>query len=76
MEIARHWRLRRQRYRLEGSICLNCGQVSFPPRPACPHDSTQPPSIAVLAASELLAATAVPSIEAHTRHPMMEAAVG
>jgi hypothetical protein len=76
MEIARHWRLRRQRYRLEGSICLNCGQVSFPPRLACPPAITQPPSIAALAASEVMAARAIPGIEAHMRHPVMEAAVG
>ena len=41
MEIPNHWRLKAQRYRLEGSICPTCGQVSFPPRPVCPHCSAQ-----------------------------------
>jgi len=35
MEIPRHWRLKAQRYRLEGSACSNCGQPIFPPRPVC-----------------------------------------
>jgi uncharacterized OB-fold protein len=35
MEIPRHWRLKAQRYRLEGSICPNCGELIFPPRPVC-----------------------------------------
>ncbi len=37
MEIPRHWRLKAQRYRLEGSYCPVCGQFTFPPRPVCPH---------------------------------------
>jgi predicted amidophosphoribosyltransferase len=41
MEIPRHWRLKAQRYRLEGSICPNCGQRIFPPRPVCPHCTIQ-----------------------------------
>lgn len=35
MEIPRHWRLKAERYRLEGSACPNCGQLTFPPRPVC-----------------------------------------
>lgn len=35
MEIPRHWRLRAQRYRLEGSTCPSCGALMFPPRPVC-----------------------------------------
>ncbi len=35
MEITRHWRLKAQRYRLEGSACPTCGQLTFPPRPVC-----------------------------------------
>lgn len=35
MEIARHWRLRSQRYRLEGEMCAN-GHPVFPPRDICP----------------------------------------
>ncbi len=51
MEISRHWRLKAQRYRLEGSRCPTCGQLYFPPRPVCPHDSAQTERIE---ASELL----------------------
>jgi uncharacterized OB-fold protein len=46
MEIPRHWRLKAQRYRLEGSFCPTCGQLSFPPRPVCTHDTAQPVQIA------------------------------
>jgi rubredoxin-like zinc ribbon protein len=35
MEITRHWRLKAQRYRLEGSMCPSCGEPMFPPRPVC-----------------------------------------
>jgi uncharacterized OB-fold protein len=41
MSIPRHWRLKAQRYHLEGSICLICGQPTFPPRPVCPHHIAQ-----------------------------------
>jgi uncharacterized OB-fold protein len=41
MEIPRHWRLRAQRYRLEGSVCPICGQRSFPPRRVCPYCADQ-----------------------------------
>jgi len=37
MEIPRRWRLKAQRYRLEGSTCPNCGQPILPPRPICPR---------------------------------------
>lgn len=37
MEVPRHWRLRAQRYRLEGSLCPGCGKPTFPPRPVCSH---------------------------------------
>lgn len=46
MEIARHWRLKAQRYRLEGSICPICGQLTFPPRPVCLDCTDQPRRIA------------------------------
>ena len=39
MEIPRHWRLKAQRYRLEGYTCQQCGQLIFPPRPVCPNAS-------------------------------------
>jgi uncharacterized OB-fold protein len=45
MEIPRHWRLRAQRYRLEGSVCPTCGQLTFPPRPVCPRCAVQPVQI-------------------------------
>jgi hypothetical protein len=35
MEIPRHWRLKAQRYRLQGSICPSCGELMFPPRLVC-----------------------------------------
>ncbi|MGA2910225.1 MAG: zinc ribbon domain-containing protein [Candidatus Microgenomates bacterium] len=35
MEIARHWRLKAQRYGLVGSICPDCGRKDFPPRQVC-----------------------------------------
>jgi ribosomal protein L32 len=37
MQIAGHWRLKAQRYRLEGSSCQTCGQLTFPHRPVCPR---------------------------------------
>lgn len=39
MEIARHWRLKGQRYRLEGEICAK-GHPVFPPRDICPTCAT------------------------------------
>jgi len=35
MEIPRHWRLKTQRYRLEGLRCPDCGALMLPPRPVC-----------------------------------------
>jgi uncharacterized OB-fold protein len=35
MDLARNWRLKDQRYRLEGTICRNCGAKFFPPRDLC-----------------------------------------
>lgn len=37
METPRHWRMRKQRYALEGEVCSHCGAKVFPPRPVCPH---------------------------------------
>lgn len=42
MEISRHWRLKAQRYRLEGSRCKTCGEFTFPPRRVCSHCMGQP----------------------------------
>jgi len=36
MEIARHWRLRTQRYALVGEVCPHCEVKIFPPRDVCP----------------------------------------
>jgi uncharacterized OB-fold protein len=36
MEIARHWRLKDQRYNLIGSECSHCKKQYFPPREVCP----------------------------------------
>lgn len=35
-KVVNDWRLRGQRYRLEGEICDHCGEVIFPPRDICP----------------------------------------
>jgi len=35
MDLARHWRLKDQRYRLEGTVCAECGAKFFPPRQVC-----------------------------------------
>lgn len=37
MEIARHWRIKQQRYQMEGQVCPVCGACCFPPRPVCPQ---------------------------------------
>lgn len=36
MDIPRYWRLKNQRYRLQGKKCQDCGNLSFPPRLVCP----------------------------------------
>lgn len=36
-KVAHDWRLRGQRYRLEGEICHHCGKHIFPPRDICPE---------------------------------------
>jgi uncharacterized OB-fold protein len=35
MDIPRYWRLKNQRYLLEGRKCQACGELSFPPRLVC-----------------------------------------
>ncbi|MGB0383831.1 MAG: Zn-ribbon domain-containing OB-fold protein [Ardenticatenaceae bacterium] len=35
MDIPRNWRLRNQRYQLEGSACTRCQALYFPPREVC-----------------------------------------
>jgi uncharacterized OB-fold protein len=36
-KVAHDWRLRGQRYRLEGEVCDHCSAVIFPPRDICPE---------------------------------------
>jgi uncharacterized OB-fold protein len=36
MEVSRHWRLKKQRYALEGEVCPHCHAKIFPPRDICP----------------------------------------
>ena len=35
--VVNDWRLRGQRYRLEGEVCDHCGETIFPPRDICPE---------------------------------------
>ncbi len=45
MEIARHWRLKAQRYGLVGEVCPHCDVKIFPPRDLCPdcgHEAREP----------------------------------
>lgn len=37
MNIARNWRVKKQRYSLTGEICHHCGSTVFPPRDVCPE---------------------------------------
>ncbi len=37
VEIARHWRLNSQRYKLVGEVCPRCDGKIFPPRDVCPY---------------------------------------
>jgi len=37
MEAPRHWRLKKQRYRLIGEKCPHCDEMIFPPRDICPR---------------------------------------
>ena len=36
MQVARHWRLKKQRYALVGEVCPHCEHKIFPPRDICP----------------------------------------
>ncbi len=76
MEIARHWRLKGQRYRLEGSVCPICGQLSFPPRPACPDCSAQPAPIAGYELAAWPTAISVADLEAHMPDQLAETVIG
>lgn len=41
MDLARNWRLKNQRYRLEGAMCASCGAKFFPPRQVCAECKSQ-----------------------------------
>ena len=61
IEIVRHWRVKKQRYQLAGTVCSDCGNKMFPPREVCPECARNNQSfVAVLpvaqAQSELLLA--------------------
>ena len=61
MEIPAHWRLKAQRYHLEGSICPACRRIAFPPRPICPSsipaaDSMKAPVVVVPRTGEMKSA--------------------
>lgn len=74
MEIPRHWRLKAQRYRLEGSTCPVCGRLIFPPRPVCTkcHCTVQPGQIIGKAISVAVISTGLTGIESHMRYPITE----
>ena len=63
MEIPRHWRLKAQRYRLEGSRCPICGQLSFPPSPVCLDCTAQIAGLADWVFPVLPASMSIPDIE-------------
>jgi len=37
MQVSRYWRHFKEKYRLIGGKCKNCGHVHFPKRPVCPE---------------------------------------
>jgi len=76
MEIPRHWRLKAQRYRLEGSICPTCGQLSFLPRPVCPHCTTQPLRIDACGPSVFPTSICTTGLEAHIPYEFIERMIG
>ena len=72
MEIPRHWRLKAQRYRMEGSICPTCGQLTFPPRPVCPYCMAQPVQLMGGALAIERTSTTLTVIETHNRYQITE----
>jgi uncharacterized OB-fold protein len=60
MEIPRHWRLKAQLYRMEGTTCLTCGQLTFPPRLVCPGCTAQSTRMTGYGPSLLLTLIATP----------------
>ena len=78
MEIPRHWRLKAQRYRLEGSVCRNCSQLVFPPRPVCRnhHRTTQLPGIIRWVCPESPASLNTSDIESRVKYEITERLIG
>ena len=37
MAIPNLWRTQKQRYSLQGDLCVHCERAVFPPRQICPH---------------------------------------
>jgi predicted amidophosphoribosyltransferase len=37
MAIPNLWRTKKQRYSLQGEVCVHCERAVFPPREVCPH---------------------------------------
>ena len=72
MEIPRHWRLKAQRYRLEGTTCPTCGQLIFPPRPVCPLCTAQLARIKGGALPVILTSTGLTDIESRIRYQITE----
>jgi len=72
MEVARHWRLNAQRYRLEGSMCPVCGQLFFPPRPICPDCHRQAAPSAGGGLSAIPASIGLADIRAHLSRQFAE----
>ena len=60
-EIARHWRLNSQRYKLVGEVCPECGIKMFPPRDVCPEcaDSSPQPDFQFSGKGEVYSHTTV-----------------
>ena len=76
MEITRHWRLKAQRYRLEGSMCLTCGQLIFPPRPICTSCTDQRVRIAGSGIQVLPASMNTSDIESRIQYEITEMDAG
>ena len=76
MEIPRHWRLKAQRYRLEGSACVTCGQRTFPPRAVCPHCMAHPSQMAGEIFPISQTSTMLTNIEAQIRYQITERMTG
>lgn len=68
MEVPHHWRLKAQRYRLVGSICPICGQVSSPPHQVCAHYSVQSERIANGELSVFQIPISITGIDSRTRY--------